>query len=127
MEKPQNGPLSISFGYDHFIDNYKVISVSTKNEVSVYTLGTDYWTRIEDIPNNYRIHNIGTFVSGTVNWFATDDSSMHFILSLDLEKESYQQLLLPDYENENVWWILVVLKDCLCVFARSDMFWMFGL
>lgn len=63
-------------------------------------------------------------MSGTVNWLPSDYSS---ILSLDLEKESYQQLLLPDYENENVWWILVVLKDCLCVFARSDMFWMFGL
>ena len=46
---------------------------------------------------------------------------MYFILSLDLEKESYQQLLLPDFENGS--WTLGVVRDCLCVFATSDMFW----
>ncbi|AES69462.1 putative F-box domain, galactose oxidase/kelch, beta-propeller, F-box associated interaction [Medicago truncatula] len=113
-------PFFISFGYDHFIDNYKLISVSTKNEVSVYTLGTDYWTRIEDIPNNYHIHHSGTFVSGTVNWFAMDDSSMHFILSLDLVKESYQHLLLPNSKID--WSMLGLVRGCLCVFASSDMY-----
>ncbi|KEH32806.1 putative F-box domain, galactose oxidase/kelch, beta-propeller, F-box associated interaction [Medicago truncatula] len=114
--------FSVSFGYDHFIHNYKVISVSTKNEVCVYTLGTDYWTRIEDIPNNYRIHSIGTFVSGTVNWFATDDSSMHFILSLDLEKESYQHLLLPNSNYDSS--MLGLMRDCLFLSgsSSSDMF-----
>jgi len=116
----QGHPYSISFGYDHFIDNYKVISVSTENEVSVYTLGTDYWTRIENIPNNYCVHSTGTFVSGTVNWFATDDSSMHFILSLDLEKGSYQHLLLPNSNNDSS--MLSLIRDCLCLSASSDMF-----
>jgi len=114
-------PFSMSFGYDHFIDNYKVISVSTESEVSVYKLRTDYWTRIEDIPNSYCIHSTGTFVSGTVNWFATDDSSMHFILSLDLEKESYQHLLLPDSNYDSS--MLGLMRDCLCLSgSSSDMF-----
>jgi F-box interacting protein len=116
----ESHPVSVSFGYDHFIDNYKVIAVSTKNEVSVYTLGTDYWTRIEDIPNNYNIHQPGTFVSGTVNWFARDDSSMQFILSLDLVKESYQHLLLPDSNDDSPF--LGLVRDCLCVSLSCDMY-----
>ncbi|AES69461.1 putative F-box domain, galactose oxidase/kelch, beta-propeller, F-box associated interaction [Medicago truncatula] len=116
FENPcEHVPLYINFGYDHFIDNYKVIVVSTKNEVSVYTLGTDYWKRIEDIP--YNIFGEGVFVSGTVNWLASDDS---FILSLDVEKESYQQVLLPDTENDL--WILGVLRNCLCILATSNLF-----
>jgi len=121
LEYPRKGyAISINyFGYDHFIDNYKVIVVSSKGEVCVNTLGTDYWRIIWDIPNDYNISQSGIFVSGTVNWFQSDNSS---ILSLDLEKESYQMLSLPDYENENVSWTLGVVSDCLCVFARSDMF-----
>jgi hypothetical protein len=90
LENSLGHVFQLSFGYDHFIDNYKVIVVSTKNEVSVYTLGTDYWIRIPDIPYNCHIHQSATFVSGTVNWLASNDS--HFIVSLDLVKESYQKL-----------------------------------
>jgi F-box interacting protein len=110
--------FSISFGYDHFIDNYKVISVSTKNEVFVYTLGTDYWTRLEDIPFDYRIYEMGVFVSGTVNWFATD-----VIISLHLENESYQKLCPPDLGDENNSWDFGVLRDCLCVIANNEIHW----
>jgi F-box interacting protein len=119
LENPGDpSSFSISFGYDHYIDNYKVIAISSKNEVSVYTLGTDYWTRIQDIPFDYD-SIYGIFVSGTVNWLAYDDSS---IISLDLEEESYQMLLLPDVENENVQWNLGVVRDCLCLFASTNVF-----
>jgi F-box interacting protein len=104
----------LSFGYDHFIDDYKVVALSFKKVVSVNTLGTDYWRRIEDIPYSNPICGHGLFVSGTVNWFAC-----YVIISLDLEKESYQKLRLPDFNNENNSWDMGVLRDCLCVFARS--------
>jgi F-box interacting protein len=121
LQNPRKYVFShIGFGYDCFIDNYKVIVVSTNNEVSVNTLGNDYWTRIDDIPYSNCIRGQGVSVSGNVNWLAKDDSSMHFILSLDLEKESYQQLLLPDFKNDP--WTLDVVRDCLCVSASSDMF-----
>jgi F-box interacting protein len=112
--------FSISFGYDHFIDNYKVVVVS-EYKVSVNTLGTDYWRKIQDIPYNYFINESGTFVSGTVNWLTYYDSCMHFILSLDLEKESNQMLWLPDSVNNDSRH-LGVLRDCLCLFSTSDMF-----
>jgi F-box interacting protein len=107
---------SLSFGYDHFVDNYKVVAVSVTKEVCVYTLGTDYWKRIEDIPY-YGYCGDGVFVSGTVNWLTRDD----VILSLNLEKESYRMVSLPDYENQNVQWTMGVVRDCLSVFARRNM------
>ncbi|AES68633.1 putative F-box domain-containing protein [Medicago truncatula] len=108
----------LSFGYDHFIDNYKVVAHSFKKVISVNTLGTDYWRRIKDIPYSNPISGHGLFVSGTVNWFAYD-----VIISLDLEKESYQKLRLPDFDNENNSWDVGVVRDCLCVFASSDEYW----
>ncbi|XP_024633530.1 uncharacterized protein [Medicago truncatula] len=95
-----------------------------------------FYVRLEDIPTNYHIHRSQIFLSGTVNWLASNNSSMYFILSLDLEesyrqlwlpdleKESYRQLWLPDFENENENgpWILDVMRNCMCVFATSDVF-----
>ena len=114
----------ISFGYDCFIDKHKIIHVTSKNEVFVYTLGTDYWTRIDDIPYDYSMCRSGFFVSGAVNWYVQDasDGSFYFVLSLDLENESYQELYPPDFEDESYSWTLGVLRDCLCVFETCHMF-----
>ena len=73
---------SYSFGYDHFIDNYKVIVIflvenegKRINEVRVYTLGTNYWRRIKDLPSSNRFRGFEMFLSGIVNWLAYDDSN----------------------------------------------------
>ncbi|GAU16387.1 hypothetical protein TSUD_117360 [Trifolium subterraneum] len=117
-------PFSIySFGYDRFIDNHKIIVMTFfigQNVVSVNTMGTDYWRRIDDFPFSGPVCGPGVFVSGTVNWLTYDSTSISylpFIVSLDLEKESYQKLLQPDLENGR--WTLGVVRDCLCIVARD--------
>jgi len=117
--------ISYSFGYDHFIDSYKIVSNSylvNNNEVSVYTLGVDNWRRIQDIPYTC-VSTSGVFVSGTVNWLAYDPlshSSSRAIVSLDLDKETYQEISQPDLVKDR--WTLGVLNDSLCIFASSYMF-----
>jgi F-box interacting protein len=114
-----------SFGYDHFIHNYKTVVVTFcigQNEVSVNTMGTDYWRRIhDDFPFYGPVHRPGVFVSGTVNWLAYDASCSYSptIVSLDLENESYQKLSQPDLENYKR--ALGVVRDCLCIFASNHM------
>ncbi|GAU24395.1 hypothetical protein TSUD_391040 [Trifolium subterraneum] len=81
--------------YDRFINNYKIIALAscTKTEVCAHTLGTDYWRRIQGFPSSIpelMCTSTGIFVNDSVNWLTT-----HFIVSLDLEKESYQKLSLP--------------------------------
>jgi F-box interacting protein len=118
-----------SFGYDHFIHNYIIVAVSffndedeKNNEVSVHTLGTDHWRRINDFPFSGRIQGSGIFVCGTINWLAFDASnfSLPTIVSLDLEEESFQILPKPDLEGN--WSNLGLLRDCLCIFNISGMF-----
>jgi F-box interacting protein len=123
-----------SFGYDHCIDKYKIVAVSLivedetvedEIQVSVHTLGTDTWRRIPDFPYSGPYRGYGIFVSGTINWLSFDDvSSSWVIVSLDLEKESYQTLSLPDFEKDSLPTLedLGVLKDCLSIFVSGDMF-----
>jgi len=132
-EGDADGNTIYGFGYDPFIDNYKVVSVfrynvnACKTEVSVYTLGTDYWRRISDFPSlmiPYSQH--GIFVNGTVNWLADydldDNNSSGTIVSLDLRKEVYQEISHPDYGDVSFKLSLGVMRDCLCVFSHSDSF-----
>ncbi|KEH32804.1 hypothetical protein MTR_3g006480 [Medicago truncatula] len=89
-----------------------------EKEVFFNTLGADYWKRIEGIPHYYDICGVGIFVSDTVNWLAIDESSSYFILiSLDFE-ESYQQLLLPESENDS--WTLSAARDCFVVNSMKN-------
>jgi len=124
-----------SIGYDSSIDNYKVVAVTcnqfaTPNcyskiqQVRVHTFGTNFWKRIPDFPSEI-MHVAdwchGIFVTGTINWAIRRDQRKHsswVILSLDLGKESYQEILLPDYAplfNLS----LGVSNDCLCILAQN--------
>lgn len=54
-----------SFGYDPFIDDYKVFVVSfcvNYNEVNVHVMGTMSWKRV----TNFRI--VAQFVGGVCGW-----------------------------------------------------------
>ncbi|KEH32810.1 F-box protein interaction domain protein [Medicago truncatula] len=122
-----------SFGYDHFIRNYKTVVISFvtdnsfragKYEVRVLALGTDSWRRIQDFPYLNTSSKPGVFMSSTVNWL-THDNLRILIVSLDLENESYQNLWTPVLPRTRIAnnHDLGVLKDCLCIFANCDMFW----
>jgi len=115
---------SYSIGYDHFTHTYKIVVVfffkDDTNQVHVYTLGTDSWKRIGDLPYSCCISKPGVFASGTINWLARDDARSSIVVSLHFEKESYQKILHPNVETNL--WTLGVLKECLCIFAYTDMF-----
>jgi F-box interacting protein len=113
------GPCSYSFGYDRFIDNYKVVAVSffaNFLKVNVHTLGTDYWRMTQDLPYSNVIRQPGVIVNGSVHWLVYD--VFWSIVSFDLAKDSYQNLLLPD-KVEIVGSTLGLLRDCLCIFTNS--------
>ncbi|CAJ2658502.1 unnamed protein product [Trifolium pratense] len=73
---------------------------------------------IQDFPSGIPLGlSSGRFVSGTVNWM---DYNMD-IVSLDLNNETYQEIMQPDYGlgiySEVT---LVVLRDCLSIVAESN-------
>lgn len=136
------------FGYDPVNDKYKVLvgfvlalvyggllELVTK----VYTFGEDEnpcWRTIQNFPYTlswkYRRWpwSSGKFVSNTLNWLEKSDVSSNkwVIISFDLEKETYSEVLLPkiqydnnDGELENTCDhpVLDVLKNCLSVCFSS--------
>jgi F-box interacting protein len=124
-----------AFGYDHSTDTYKVVAVfSTSNIengvyqlktlVNVHTMGTNYWKRIQtEFPFKIPFTATGKFVSGCFNCVGfTDSVSPAVIVSLDLEKESYRALLLPDFGGIYVALTLEVLMDGLCMLCHSGTF-----
>ncbi|CAJ2638677.1 unnamed protein product [Trifolium pratense] len=146
----EEGLTHYAFGYDPFIDNYKVVAVfwykydfvnyQTKANVYSYTLGTDSWKRIEDFPSMFyfskfsRMSKHGIFMRGTVNWLTYSKlNGLECIVSLHLGLESYQEISLPGLPDlpyivgDTKMLTLDVMRDCLCLFEvsqemRSDAF-----
>ncbi|THF96056.1 F-box/kelch-repeat protein At3g23880-like [Camellia sinensis] len=117
------------FGYDESIDDYKVVGIfcvfgsggSYENEVKVYALRTDSWRRIQDFPCGIPLDDSGKFANGALHWAASGDTgSSHswVIVSLDLAKETYGEVVQPNYGDGGFDLTLGVLKGCLCVLCN---------
>ncbi|KAK4266436.1 hypothetical protein QN277_027358 [Acacia crassicarpa] len=110
---------TFGLGYDHISDDYKVVAVFcdpgehsiSETKVKLYSLATNSWRKIQDFPCGFKpYHDFGKFVSGTLNWPAscflssgTVNSTSNpswVIISFDLQKETYRQILPPAYEKE---------------------------
>ncbi|KEH43629.1 F-box associated protein [Medicago truncatula] len=89
----------------------KVISYS-------YTFGDNSWKTLENFPGN-PCTDVGKSVSGTLNWIVSKDSvdfNKEVILSFDLVKETYREVLLPQHDGyHECYHELSVLSNCLCV------------
>jgi len=111
------------FGYDHLNDKYKVlVGVDTYSGfvTKIYTFGENSWKTLRNFPVDPHRY-LGKFVSGTLNWiFSKDgvDFNKEAILSFDLVKETYREMLLPQYDDGYCVCSqgLFVLSNCLCLF-----------
>jgi F-box interacting protein len=116
------------FGYDIVNDRYTVLVVvnnqyNSKEIVTIiYTFGENSWTTVQNFPydHEYNSNNwLGKFASGTVNWIVNKDrnsTNQEVIVSFDLDKKTYGEILLPEYDGDNVCNpVLHVLSNCICV------------
>jgi len=129
--------MTFGFGYDSLTDNYKLVVIflysicnGYTSEVRVLTSSANLWKNIQKFPFGFIIYlQSGKFVNSTINWLAAikfDLESPRFIVSFDLENESFQKILLPDFGGVNVcnFSTLLVLRDCLCVtYSDCDYYW----
>jgi len=124
-----------TFGYDVSNYTYKVMAFSAK-KVKVFSLGDNVWRDIPNFPivpfdikagDCRPYENIGVYVRGTINWLAIRNMTDQYewsditidqfvIISLDLAKETYRQLLPPNgyVEVPPIEPSVTVLMDCLC-------------
>ena len=131
----EHGYTTYAFGYDPFIDNYKVVFVSCyyfeyegihmkgcKTQVNIYTLGTHSWRRTKDFPSMIPYDESGIIVSGTVNWLAysrVPGKLSRAIFSLDLGKECYEEISQPNYGMPDKLTLGMMRDICLCIFSHS--------
>ncbi|CAL0334633.1 unnamed protein product [Lupinus luteus] len=122
------------FGFDQCSDSYKVVAILRRRhssdgrnayttKVKIHNLGTDSWRRIKEYPSGIPIGLAAKLVSGTLNWMASiaRNVTSFAIMSLDLGKESCQELLQPDFGEVNVLTFrLGVLKNCLSIIVLHE-------
>jgi len=115
------------------MDTYKVVAFEP--EARVFSFRDNVWKSIQRFPLYYRL-NWSVHLCGNVNWLATRKYYSYFcknipveqyvIILLDLSKETYKELLLPQGFDEVPCFepSLCVLMDCLCfshVFKKTQL------
>ncbi|XP_047323899.1 F-box/kelch-repeat protein At3g23880-like [Impatiens glandulifera] len=123
------------FGYDEDTDDYKVVVITSelisfefplKSDIKVYGLKSDSWRKIEGCPKDLPMINArGIFVSGSLHWIAArngemDDWRSTTILSFDVSKETYSEILQPPYGDETSNPVLGVLSGCLFLLRNVE-------
>ncbi|KAH7864988.1 hypothetical protein Vadar_000866 [Vaccinium darrowii] len=123
VDLPYHYFASYGFAYDESIDDYKVVGLflsSSSYEVQVYTLRSDSWRRIGDFPHFVPPKGFGTFVNRALHWSVTNEFNDN-IVSLDLAKETFGEILEPEYGDGCLHKIfLEVLNGCLCIVRYCD-------
>ncbi|XP_026409004.1 F-box/kelch-repeat protein At3g06240-like [Papaver somniferum] len=95
------------FGYDNNIDTYKFVRVmdfngnyrSNSSKVDIYTLGSNSWKSIQNIPYFFEYHYTylqGVLYKGALHWHARSlDKHSNVLISFDITRESFGEVALP--------------------------------
>lgn len=124
--------MRFGFGCGESDYDYKVVVIfsddgswgSCETRVEVYTLKTDSWKRIGDFAYGIPTDYTGKFANGLLHWLAPGEGSGYtrVIASLDLAKEMYGEVLLPNYDDLGYGLQLFVSSGCLgalCVYPET--------
>ncbi|XP_076891861.1 F-box protein CPR1-like [Bidens hawaiensis] len=109
------------FGYDESTDDYKVVELSFNNKdkretlVKIYSLKSGNWKKIDAIPHCFTNTFLGNFSNGALHWVTTKGLGPWAIISLDLAKESFGEVLQPLYDEGDKDLRLGCLNEWLCV------------
>ncbi|XP_026384128.1 F-box/kelch-repeat protein At3g23880-like [Papaver somniferum] len=116
-------PSMVAFGYDYKSNEYKLL-VASESLFEVFLLRTNSWKRIEIVPYELRMCSkaSGLLVNGDLHWLAerTQDSS-DVLVSIDISKETFKELELPETLENNVLLInLGVLEGLILSFKGGE-------
>ncbi|CAA7057909.1 unnamed protein product [Microthlaspi erraticum] len=124
--------FSHGFGFDTVTNDYKVLKFVEGNNNFVYSLRTDSWRRIRNMPYKNVHFNYTVELNGAVNWInILLGGFQEQVMAFDLQTEEFRVMSLPDlteecdplYESS----ALSTLKGRLCVtrscFMKHDVMW----
>ncbi|XP_059644470.1 F-box/kelch-repeat protein At3g06240-like [Cornus florida] len=132
-------------GCDSSADDYKVLAIDVKFDpdgavddddeswrtytiASMYSLTTDSWRRIQDVPN-YHSRSLSIYsddmvlVNGSLHWLLFGSYSNSFLIAaFDVADEKFRDVQRPSSivnNNFNMLYILGVCRGRLCIFLCS--------
>ncbi|GMI96156.1 hypothetical protein like AT3G23880 [Hibiscus trionum] len=120
------------FGFDASVDDYKVVRINCypnkafedgyESIFEVYSLRTNCWRMILELPFSIPSLIAGKHVNGSLNWFVFhgQDEFSQTILSLDLAEETCKEVPPPCYGDGASERSLGVLDGCLCVLCNFE-------
>ncbi|CAH1452990.1 unnamed protein product [Lactuca virosa] len=110
-------------------DDYKVVGISSifrddsdgaryDTIVKIYSLKTGNWKKTDDFHNGFPLDGSVTFLNGAFHWAASRKFGSSYswtIVSLDLAKETYGEILQPVYDEGDKDLTLGAVGEWLCV------------
>ncbi|OVA20849.1 F-box domain [Macleaya cordata] len=119
-------PFTYGFGYDCNIEDKKLVRIvdlrSSGSEFRVYTLGSNSWRLIPNVPySSFYQGRPGVLVNGALHWTATHCNESKSVVSFDIGDERFQGVPQPEYLDDKVHVSLGVLRGCLCIFGHLHM------
>ncbi|KAL4591057.1 hypothetical protein LXL04_004005 [Taraxacum kok-saghyz] len=117
------------FGYDESTDDYKVVGISCifrngakyDTKVKIYSMKYGNWKNIGDFPHGIPVDDSAKFSNGGLHWAASQDFESSYswrIVSLDLARETYGEILQPNYDEGDRDLTLGALGESLCVLCN---------
>ncbi|GJT35821.1 F-box/kelch-repeat protein-like protein [Tanacetum coccineum] len=121
--------VTVGFGFDPIIDNYKIVKVSIENlpytthNFFVYSMKTETWCAIASPSTTFHdVVSRSCFVNGILHWLVScdpDDRGVTcYILTFDLSTHVFGMISVPDhlgYLTE-----LTVINSSLAVVSSAD-------
>ncbi|KAI3869337.1 hypothetical protein MKW92_036496 [Papaver armeniacum] len=119
------------------MEDFKVVSLGTYNhkymcEIHVYTLASNLWRRLEDIPYDLYNHYVTpeysrVAVDGALHWKAFRRSrgrKTEVILCFNMKKEIFEEIQMPTNLFDRMFGTtLCVLKESLCLLGYISLLW----
>ncbi|XP_026434675.1 F-box protein At3g07870-like [Papaver somniferum] len=113
----------VAFGYDYRSKDYKLLAVDCQGLFEVYSLGSNSWKTIGNVPYIYTYREAEVIAIGDCHWLAKRRKDFSDVLvSPNTSNEIFKEIELPKEPLDTGFKFrnLAVLEGCLCVFVNAN-------
>ncbi|KAL1558848.1 hypothetical protein AAHA92_09263 [Salvia divinorum] len=125
-----NFSITYAFGYDEIHNDYKVVEFfgAMRNTgvyetgVKVYSMRTNSWKVLSNWPGRDTFGGPGKFLNGAIHWSVCDfDRAADWVIvSHDLATDTFTELPLPTFPDNDVRVEVHILRGCLAVHCEHN-------
>ncbi|EEF45421.1 ubiquitin-protein ligase, putative [Ricinus communis] len=114
-------PYMYGFGYAHSINDYKLVKISCRGCVFVYSVKENSWRSVGGFPYSILALDPGIQLNGAIHWVVSrskDSTKSQIIGAFDLVEEKFWDV--PPPVSVHNFYGIGVFGECLCILPGSD-------